>query len=114
MEQRITTLEALIPSLATRSDLNASVGALHVDFERLRADVNKTIGDMRTDFERGQKENRAWMLGTVLALFVGILGAGSLFVSVSGKQGSAPQPQPQPIVIYAQPLHPIHPVQGEP
>jgi len=87
-ETRIMNIEAIIPTLATKADL-----------ERLRADMTKAMGSMHTDFERGQKENRAWMLGTVLALFVGIVGAGSYFMS-----GNVRQPAPQaPIVIYASP-----------
>jgi len=77
MDVRMTRIETIIPMLATKADLES----------------------LRWDFERGQKENRAWMLGTVLALFVGIVGAGSYFMS-----GNVRQPAPQaPIVIYASP-----------
>jgi len=83
------SIEAIIPTLATKADL-----------ERLRADMTKAMGDMHLDFKRDQKENRAWMLGTVLALFVGIVGAGSYFMSGNARQ---PIPQQAPIVIYASP-----------
>jgi len=89
LETRIMSIEAIIPTLATKADL-----------ERLRADMTKAMGSMHTDFERGQKENRAWMLGTVLALFVGIVGAGSYFMSGTVR---LPAPQQAPIVIYASP-----------
>jgi len=100
MEQRIANIESIIPTLATKADLHESIGGLRADFERFRADVNKTVGELRTDFERGQKENRAWMLATVLALFVGVVGAGSYFMS--GNQQSASSPAP--IIVYATPL----------
>jgi len=78
MDVRMTRIETIIPMLATKADLES----------------------LRWDFERGQKENRAWMLGTVLALFVGIVGAGSYFMSGNARQ---PAPQQAPIVIYASP-----------
>jgi len=46
MEHRMTAVESILPTLATKADV-----------EKVRVDV-----------EKGQKENRAWMLGTVLAL----------------------------------------------
>jgi len=87
-EIRLTKLETIIPTLATKADM-----------EKLRSDMNKAMGDLHTDFERGQKENRAWMLGTVLALFVGIVGTGSFFLR--GHQ--QPAAQPAPIIVYATP-----------
>jgi len=46
MEHRMTAVEAILPTLATKAD----------------------VAELRVDVEKGQKENRAWMLGTVLAL----------------------------------------------
>lgn len=65
MDTRITKLEVILPMLATKADL-----------ESLRATLGTAMGDLKADFERGQKENRAWMLATVLALFVGLLALG--------------------------------------
>jgi len=93
LDARVTKIEAIIPTLATKADL-----------ERLRSDVNKAMGGLHTDFERGQKENRAWMLGTVLALFVGIVGAGSYFMSGINQQPIIqPAAQQAPIIVYATP-----------
>jgi len=79
---RITRIEAIIPTLATKADLEG----------------------LRADFEKGQKENRAWMLGTVLALFVGIVGAGSYFMSGINQQPIIqPAAQQAPIIVYATP-----------
>jgi len=75
----ITRIETIIPTLATKADLEG----------------------LRADFEKGQKENRAWMLGTVLALFVGIVGTGSFFMRGISQQPAAPQQVP--IIVYATP-----------
>jgi hypothetical protein len=77
MEHRVTALETrldtILPTLATKADM----------------------GELRADFERGQKENRAWMLATVLALFLGILSVGSFL-----RDGSkAPTPTSAPVII---------------
>lgn len=88
MRERLARLEAILPSLASKGD----------------------IGELRADFERGQKENRAWMLATVLALFAGILGAGGLVLSALKTGNSSPAPSPvsapavpQPIIIQIPP-----------
>jgi len=78
---RITRIETIIPTLATKADLEG----------------------LRADFEKGQKENRAWMLGTVLALFVGIVGTGSYFMSGIQQPIMQPAAQQAPIIIYATP-----------
>lgn len=66
METRVTKLEVILPMLATKADL-----------ESLRASLAHSLGDIKTDVERGQKENRAWMLTTVLAMFVGVVTLGT-------------------------------------
>lgn len=79
VSERIAKLEAILPSLATKADIEA----------------------VRVDFERGQKENRAWMLGTVLALFVGILGLGNFLASGlrESMRPQTPQPSQAPIIL---------------
>ena len=69
MDTRITKLEVILPMLATKADL-----------ESLRASLAHSLGDIKTEFERGQKENRAWMLTTVLALFIGGLTLGTFML----------------------------------
>jgi len=76
MRERIARVEAVIPTLATKAD----------------------VAELRADIERGQKENRAWMLATVLGLFVGILAVGSFFLNGSTRAASTPA-QPPPIII---------------
>ncbi len=67
MEARIVQLETIIPTLATkadveslRADLNKSAGELLADLNKsageLRADLNKSAGELRADFEKAQKK----------------------------------------------------------
>ncbi|WP_239668841.1 hypothetical protein [Stenotrophomonas maltophilia] len=81
MRDRLTKLEALLPTLATKSDLS----------------------ELKIDLEKGHKENRAWMLATVIALFLGTLAVGN-FLAAGLKDSAKPQArqelnQPQPIII---------------
>lgn len=97
MEARIVQLETIISMLATKADV-----------ESLRADLNKSAGELRADFEKAQKENRTWMLATVIALFAGILGVGGFVVSsIKGSYQALPA-QSAPIIIQlpAQALQP--------
>ncbi|MDC6410213.1 hypothetical protein [Xylella fastidiosa] len=119
MEARIVQLETIIPTLATkadveslRADLNKSAGELRADLNKsageLRADLNKSAGELRADFEKAQKENRTWMLATVIALFAGILGVGGFVVSSIKRSYQALPAQSAPIIIQvpAQALQP--------
>jgi len=79
MEHRMTDVEGILPTLVTKAEFNKAIGDIQVGNEKFRADVNKAIADMRIDFEKGQKENRVWMLGTVIGL---VAGFGAVFYSV--------------------------------
>ncbi len=79
MRERIAKLEAILPTLATKADIES----------------------VRVDIEKGQKENRAWMLATVLALFVGILALGN-FLATGLRESMRPQSAPAqqaPLII---------------
>ena len=58
MDARLTKLESIIPTLATKADVEG----------------------VRTDIQRGINETHRWMLGTVIGLF---LGFGGLFLAMS-------------------------------
>lgn len=78
METRVTQLEAVIPTLATKADLAQVEG--------------KLIGVI----ERGINETQRWMLATVIGLFVGF---GGLFLAMSNALKPAPATPQQPTVI---------------
>ncbi|AIC11209.1 hypothetical protein LZ756_05940 [Xylella fastidiosa subsp. sandyi] len=108
MEARIVQLETIIPTLATKADVESLRADLNKSAGELLADLNKSAGEMRADFEKAQKENRTWMLATVLALFAGILGVGGFVVSsIKGSYQALPA-QSAPIIIQlpAQALQP--------
>lgn len=78
MESRISKLEALIPTLATKAD----------------------IGEVRADLHKMDASIVRWMIATVIGLFLGF--AGLFFTVSSAFKGSSMQPvaaQPQPIII---------------
>lgn len=88
MNERVARLEerldSTLPNLATKADL----------------------GELKAEIEKGQKENRAWMLATVIALFLGILAVGNFMASALKATPNTPPPQAaqaptalQPIVI---------------
>jgi len=59
MEHRMTAVEAILPTLATKAD----------------------VAEVRADLERGQKETRAWMLATVLGMVVAIASLGGFYAN---------------------------------
>ncbi|MDC7963932.1 hypothetical protein PRA13_09015 [Xylella fastidiosa] len=99
MEARIVQLETIIPTLATKADVESLRADLNKSAGELRADLTKSAGELRADFEKAQKENRTWMLATVIALFAGILGVGGFVVSsIKGSYQALPA-QSAPIII---------------
>lgn len=78
MEARVTQLEAVIPTLATKADL---------------AQVK---GELVATIERGISETQRWMIATVIGLFIGF---GGLFLAMSNALKPAPTVQQQPTVI---------------
>jgi len=85
MEKRMSALEAIIPTLATKAD----------------------VVELRAYFEKGQKENRNWMLVTALAL----IGAMSYFGT---RHAPAPAQTQVPMIIYATPPAPAVPAPSVP
>lgn len=74
MDARLTALETLMPTLATKADM----------------------ADVRTDIQKGVNETHRWMLGTVIGLFFGF---GALFLAMSNAlRPSSPAAQ-APIII---------------
>jgi hypothetical protein len=92
LEARVSVLEALLPTLATKADIS---------------DVKAEIAKLHSDFGK-------WFVVTVITLAFGILAAiGSIVTLLRPVQFSTSQQasQPPPIVIYNVPAQPIQPQQ---
>lgn len=91
VDTRVTRMEAILPNLATKADL-----------ETLRVSLAHLQGELKAEFERGQKESRTWMVATVLGLFVSVLGLGNFVAAgLQSRLDTQPQARAQlpPIVI---------------
>jgi hypothetical protein len=71
--ERVAQIEALLPTLATKAD----------------------IGDIRADFRKTDAEIKAWMIATVISLFLGFAG---LFFAMNSAHREADTP-PGPTII---------------
>ncbi|MCH8179778.1 MAG: hypothetical protein IIA02_08375 [Proteobacteria bacterium] len=94
METRVSVLEAkwdaVVPTLATKSDMTELRLATKADMAELRADMH----EMNAGISR-------WMLSTTITIIgTVVLGFAGLMYNLSGAKSSAPAAQPaQPIVI---------------
>lgn len=108
MEHRITILEArwdaVIPTLATKTDLAALGAELRVELRdglqqqsmaisALRTEMQQSFGEVRTEMEKLSADNKTWMLATVLTIIGTMLAA---IIGISQVQKATP---PAPIVI---------------
>lgn len=89
MDKRLTVLETMLPTLATKADIGdtkAAIGDTKVAIESVKAEIHKSSG-----------ETHKWMIATVIGLF---LGFGGLFLAMSNAlKPSASTGQQQPIII---------------
>lgn len=76
IDKRLTEIEKVIPTLATKADLN-------VGMAELRADLHKMDASIKT-----------WMIATIIGLFFGFAG---LFFAMSNSLKSAPAPAASPL-----------------
>lgn len=67
LEQR---LDSVVPSLATKSDLEG----LRTEIVRMSSDVTSALHSNHTEIQR-------WMIATIIALFLGMVGWGSFLSS---------------------------------
>lgn len=84
MENRLTVLETLLPTLATKADIGDAKTAI----ESVKAEIHKASGD-----------THKWMIATVIGLF---LGFGGLFLAMSNALKPAPHApvaQQSPVII---------------
>lgn len=90
LDKRISAIETVLPTLATKADLNLGMA-------ELRADLHKMDASIKT-----------WMIATIIGLFFGFAG---LFFTMNNSLKSAPAPvsAPQPPVIINVPALPAAP-----
>ena len=74
--ERIATLEAIVPTLATKADLFSEIGAL------------------RSDMNKGFAEQTKWIIGTAVAL-----GAAGITVMTFVLNNAVPKAPPAPTVM---------------
>jgi len=81
MDVRLTKIEAILPTLATKSDLAELRGEVNHQMGELRAEVSKQIGDLRIDMQKMETSMHKmdasivrWTLATVIALSLGFSG----------------------------------------
>lgn len=68
--ERIARLEAIIPTLATKADL-----------QELRGDMRSQMQELRADFFKSQHEMLKWFLGVSIALSAVLVSLGSVAVN---------------------------------
>lgn len=86
VESRLTKLEAILPTLATKADLAA-----------LGSELRTEIGDVRIDFHKLDASIKTWMMATVLTIIGTMLAA--LFGLNQINKNAAPAASAQPPVI---------------
>lgn len=70
VNERVAKIEALLPTLATKAD----------------------IGEIRADFRKTDAEIKAWMIATVISLFLGFAGLFFAMNAVRKEPGAPPAP----------------------
>lgn len=68
--ERIARIEAIIPTLATKADL-----------QELRGDMKSQMQELRADFHKSQHEMMKWFLGVAIALGAVLVSLGSVAVN---------------------------------
>lgn len=78
--RRLTVLETrfdtILPTLATKSDLESLRVEVYSGFERLRAEMERMRGEMeklRAELFKSQSDLMKWLIGIVATMFVSLL-----------------------------------------
>lgn len=92
LDKRISAIETVLPTLATKADLNLGMAELRADVAEIRADIHKAI-----------TENARWTHTATIGMFTAfVLGVLSLLFTMwnAAKQPKeAPAAAPQPPII---------------
>jgi len=104
LDRDLTKLEtyvySTIPHLALKKDLSDVEGRLDKKIETVRTEVEK----VRTDLEKGQKENRAWLFGTTVAIIGVMIAIATFFGSREVQVAYVPQETTSALVSATQEL----------
>jgi hypothetical protein len=93
---------------AIRGDLDAikGNGAAKTDIVELRSAAKADFSELRADMQKMNAEIKSWTLATMITIIgtmlAAIFGIATIFNNAS--KATAPSMQPQPVIIYAQPL----------
>jgi hypothetical protein len=78
MDRRLTVLETrfdtILPTLATKYDLEALRSDFRTEHEKLRSDFRTEHEKLRADVSGLLNESMRWIIGLVVAMFIGMLG----------------------------------------
>ena len=106
MDRRLTVLETrfdtLLPTLATKSDLEALRSEVRAGLEKLRGDFSTEMQKMRGDFSTSLEKLRAdqlkmhndfmkWIIGLWVSLFVAVIGFDIAIFNVVNRTAPAKQ-----------------------
>jgi hypothetical protein len=79
LERRLTVLETrfdtMLPTLATKADLEALRVELGIGLERLRGDFRSEMEKLRADVFKALHDTMKWLIGLTGSMFIGLLGA---------------------------------------
>ncbi len=77
-DRRLTVLETrfdtILPTLATKADLEALRGELRLELVNLRAEMHAGFEKLRAELAQGLNSHMKWMIATMLTFFIGIAG----------------------------------------
>lgn len=99
MEARIANLEAVVPTLATKADVEGFRLSTKAELTELRLATKADMAEIRSDFHKSTNELIKWIVGTAfvgLALFITIM---AFVLNNAVPKAAAPSGQPTPIVI---------------
>lgn len=98
MDARIATLEATIPTLATKEEMVKLRGETREGF----ADVRAAIETVRTDMHKGTAEIIKWVVGTAVVISVAAVTIITFVLNNASPKAAAPSQQPIIINVPAQ------------
>jgi hypothetical protein len=98
MEHRMTALETrletILPTLATKADVEALRAEMHQLHANLRAEMHEMRADLRADMQKTNADIKTWALATMIAIIgtvlAGLIGVSQLYSSAAPQATAAP------------------------